>query len=81
MYRPTRRGRPERRSEPWDTHNGGSRKNPIGPDGRRRQCNVCDSIWHFFRDCPELEKVRKEYRGRNKKYDDDSHEQEVNLSF
>ena len=71
VYRPERRGRHERRPEPWSTHHEGPRKNSMGLDGRVRKCHVCDSIWHFFKDCPEKEKIRKK--------DDYSHE--VSFSF
>ena len=47
-------------------------KNPIGSDGRRRRCMVCDSIWHYVNDCPEVKKLKRDYR--NKK--DDNQDQE-----
>ena len=28
------------------------RKNPNGNDGRPSRCNICQSIFHWFRDCP-----------------------------
>ena len=81
-YRPARRIRSER----YENGNSyererGPRKNPIGSDGRRRRCMVCDSIWHYVNDCPEVKKLKRDYR--DKKDDDQDHEEdhEVHLSL
>ena len=81
-YRPARRIRSERyeNGKSYERERG-PRKNPIGSDGRRRRCMVCDSIWHYVNDCPEVKKLKWEYR--NKKDDDQDHEEdrEVHLSM
>ena len=81
-YCPARR----KRSERYENGNSyererGPRKNPIGSDGRRRRCMVCDSIWHYVNDCPEVKKLKRDYR--DKKDDDQDHEEdhEVRLSL
>ena len=28
-------------------------KNPVGRDGRITRCNLCESTYHYFKDCPE----------------------------
>ena len=82
--RDTRRNifRPERneRGDSYERERG-PRKNPIGPDGRRRRCMVCDSIWHYVNDCPEVKKLKKDYRNKKDDNRDQEKDHEVNLSF
>ena len=59
----------------------GPRKNPIGPDGRRRRCMVCDSIWHYVNECPEVKQLKKDYRNKKDDNRDNEKNQEVNLSY
>ena len=52
----------------------GPRKNPLGSDGRPRRCMVCDSIWHYVNDCPEVKKLKSDYK--KKKDDNRDHEKD-----
>ncbi|XP_071118367.1 uncharacterized protein [Haliotis cracherodii] len=38
------------RSEPYDNQRV---QNPIGHDGRPLRCKVCESVYHFIKDCPD----------------------------
>ena len=71
--RSPRYSRSERRNQSSNINDKTPRKNSIGPDGRYRECRFCNSIWHFINECPDFEKMKKEY------HDKKSHE--VNLSF
>ena len=76
-YRPSfnTRGRQQKRTGSWNRNSSNQpRKNPLGPDGRYTLCSVCDSIWHYFRDCPHMKKVKKDQKNKESS-------QEVNLSF
>ena len=63
----------ERKNDLWDRRNKDQKKNPIGPDGHHKECNFCNSIWHFINECPDFNKYRREYREKKS--------QEVCLSF
>ena len=73
-----RNDRDDRETQRRRTHSGDrdadyQRKNVKRRDGSYQKCAVCDSIYHFYRDCPEVKKMKKEYQMKK--------EQEVNLSF
>ena len=57
------------------------RKNPRGNDGQPRKCMVCNSEYHYVKDCPEVKKSREDYEKKNR--DNKLHEKdhEVNLSW
>ena len=56
------------------------RRNPRGSDGQTNKCMVCNSIYHYVKDCPDLKISREEFEKKN---NDKLHEKdhEVNLSY
>ena len=41
----------------YDNNTSGNRRtNPLGPDGKPRQCRNCGSIYHYLRNCDKLKK-------------------------
>ena len=60
------------RSSPRSHTHTGRRQNPLGPDGKVSRCLICDSRFHWARDCPDA----YENDGRN---DNDS--ETVHLSL
>ena len=83
-YRQGRRGRSggrraatyRRNFAPYSRNFDSPRKNQIGPDGQYRKCSMCGSIWHFYKNCPDFTKQKRE--SSTKQYEES---QEVNLSF
>ena len=57
------------------------RKNPRGNDGQPRKCMVCNSEYHYVKDCPDVKKSREDYEKKDR--DNKLHEKdhEVNLSW
>ena len=70
------RGRSGKRNNSWNRNSEGPKTNIKGLDGQPRTCSICDSIYHFFKNCPEVKKQKRDYDNRNR-YGN----QEVNLSF
>ena len=72
-HRPAHRDRSERNDywRPESTRR--NHTNPSGPDGSFRRCHVCDSIWHYVNACPEVKRLKKEYRNKKDNKDSDVH--------
>ena len=57
------RGRQQQGVEFQQQTGGGRKKNPLGLDGKVSRCIICDSIYHWARDCPDA--YENKYAGVN----------------
>ena len=92
VHRPVRRGRTER-TDRWrqdgpswrqDGHSGrpdGPRKNLLGPDGNYERCHFCNSIWHYVNGCPDVKRLKREYRNKKDDRDNKDSDRDVHLSI
>ena len=44
---------------------GKRKKNPVGPDGKVSKCIICESVFHWARDCPDAYENKAMYEGSN----------------